>query len=230
MDDSITLKGIRQGLLVTVKPDGRWSDVTSRLTTLIDSQGTFFKGAQVTLAIGPRELRYQELANVQKLLAKRDVTLLAVLSDSDRTSGAAQKLGVKTDLTALDLQGNGTDAPPLRPPPIDPEERGTQGVLIKRTLRNGRTVHSDGHVVVVGDVNAGAVITAGGDVVVWGRLRGTVHAGVYGDESAVVCALDLAPTQLRIAGYITISPDERRRKPRPEKALVRNNRIEAEAW
>ena len=82
----------------------------------------------------------------------------------------------------------------------------------------------------LGDVNAGAVITAGGDVVVWGKLRGTVHAGVYGDEAAVVCALDLAPTQLRIAGYITISPEERRRKPKPEKALVRNNRIEAEAW
>lgn len=166
MDDTITLKGIKQGLLVTVKSDGRWADATSRLTALIDSQGTFFKGAQVTLSLGPRELRYQELANVQKLLAKRDVTLLAVLSDSDRTSIAAQKLGVKTDLTALELQGNGADALPLRPPPIDPEERGTQGVLVKRTLRNGRTVHSDGHVVVLGDVNAGAVITAGGDVVV----------------------------------------------------------------
>jgi septum site-determining protein MinC len=67
-------------------------------------------------------------------------------------------------------------------------------------------------------------------VIIWGRLRGTVHAGYGGDESAVVCALDLAPTQLRIAGYITISPEDRRRKPRPEKALVRNGRIEAEAW
>ena len=83
---------------------------------------------------------------------------------------------------------------------------------------------------VVGDVNAGAVIVAGGDVIVWGRLRGIVHAGAGGDESAVVCALHLAPTQLRIAGYITISPDDKQRKPRPEKALVRNGRIEAVAW
>jgi septum site-determining protein MinC len=76
--------------------------------------------------------------------------------------------------------------------------------LIKRTLRNGRTIHSDGHVIVLGDVNAGAMIIAAGDVIVWGKLRGTVHAGARGDESAVVCALYLAPTQLRIAGYITI--------------------------
>jgi len=103
-------------------------------------------------------------------------------------------------------------------------------VLIRHTLRNGRTVHSEGHVVVMGDVNAGAQIIAGGDVVVWGRLSGVVHAGARGDESAVVCALHLSPTQLRIAGYITISPEDKRRKARPERALVRNGRIEAEGW
>ena len=231
MDDSITLKGIKQGLLITIKPDGRWPDLTARLMLLIDSQGTFFRGAQVSLALGPREVRRHELANVQTLLAKRDIVLLAVLSESAATVGSARKLGLKTDLSAPELEDKEVEPVlPLRPPPIDPEERGTTGVLIKHTLRNGRTVHTDGHVVVMGDVNAGAVIIATGDVVVWGRLRGTVHAGCSGDESAVVCALDLVPTQLRIAGHITISPPDKRRKPRPEKALVRNGRIEAEAW
>jgi septum site-determining protein MinC len=83
---------------------------------------------------------------------------------------------------------------------------------------------------VYGDVNAGAEIIAGGNVVVWGKLRGIVHAGANGDESAVVCALDLAPTQLRIATYITVSPEDKRRKPRPEIAFVRQGRIVAEAW
>jgi septum site-determining protein MinC len=230
MDDSITLKGIKQGLLVTIKPEGKWSDRTARLMTLIDSQSSFFRGAQVTLSLGPREVRRHELANVRTLLAKRDVTLLAVLSDSPTTGGSAHKLGLKTDLSSVELESEAVEPVPLRPPPIDPEEHGTDGVLIKRTLRNGRAVHSDGHVAVVGDVNAGAVIVAGGDVIVWGRLRGTVHAGANGDESAVVCALDLAPTQLRIAGYITISPEDRGRKPTPEKALVRHGRIEAESW
>lgn len=231
MDDSITLKGIKQGLLVTIKPDGKWSDLSARLLTLIDSQGEFFRGGQVTLALGPRDVRRHELANTQTLLAKRDITLLAVLSESASTVASARKLGLQTDLSMGELEDkNIDDTLPHKPPPIDPEERGTNGVLIKRTLRNGRMIHSEGHVVVVGDVNAGAVIVANGDVIVWGRLRGTVHAGFGGDESAVVCALDLAPTQLRIAGYITISPEDRRRKPRPEKALVRNGRIEAEAW
>jgi septum site-determining protein MinC len=233
MDDSITIKGIKEGLLVTIKPDVKWAEITGRLMSLIDAQGTFFHGAQIVLALGPREVRRHELANAQKLLTKREITLLAVLSESAATLGSARKLGLATELAAPQLEAaeiveEAFVAP--HPPPIDPEERGTEGVLLKRTLRNGRTVHSDGHVVVLGDVNAGAMVIAAGDVIVWGRLRGTVHAGAKGDESAVVCALHLAPTQLRIAGYITISPDDKRRKPKPEKAMVRNGRIEAVAW
>lgn len=231
MDDSITLKGIKQGLLVTVKPDGKWSDLSNRLVRVIEEQGDFFRGAQVVLSVGPREVRRHELSTMQKLLVTRDVTLLAVLAESDVTQGVARKLGLKTTLSEIATQAREVEpALPHRPPPIDPEEHGTTGVLIKRTLRNGRVVHSEGHAVVLGDVNAGAMIIATGDVIVWGRLRGTVHAGADGDESAVVCALDLCPTQLRIASYITISPEDRRGKPKPEKALVRNGRIEAEMW
>jgi septum site-determining protein MinC len=231
MDDTITLKGIKEGLLVMVKPDAKWTDATNRLITLIDSQGSFFRGAQLTLALGPREVRQNDLASIQRQLEKREVLLRAVLSESVATVGAANKLGLKTELAQAHLDAPPIVEPePLKPPPIDSEEHGSPGVLIDHTLRNGRTVHSSGHVVVVGDVNAGAQIIATGDVVVWGRLRGVVHAGANGDESAVVCALHLAPTQLRIAGYITISPDDRRRKSKPERALVRNGRIEAESW
>ena len=97
MDDSITLKGIKQGLLVTVKPDGRWSDMTTRLMAMIDAQSAFFRGAQIAVAVGPREVRRHELANLVKLLEKRDVMLLAVLGDSAATVGSARKLGLKTD-------------------------------------------------------------------------------------------------------------------------------------
>lgn len=230
MDDSITLKGIKEGLLVTVRPDGKWSDRTARLAAMIDAQGHFFRGAQVVLAVGPRELKHQDLAQVQKLLQKRDVALIAVLGDHASTKSAAAKVGLRTTLPQTGLEAQMIETLPEKPPPIDPEERGTPAVLIDHTVRNGRAVHSDGHIVVLGDVNAGAVVVARGNIVVWGRLRGIAHAGANGDESAVVCALHLAPTQLRIAGHITISPDDRRRNPRPEMALVRNGRIEAEPW
>lgn len=40
-----------------------------------------------------------------------------------------------------------------------------------------------------------------------GALRGVVHAGANGDETAIIMALKLMPQQLRIASYIARSPD-----------------------
>jgi len=57
-----------------------------------------------------------------------------------------------------------------------------------------------------------------------------VHAGALGDDGAVICALDLAPTQLRIAGHISRTPEEQRRKPVPEMASVRERQIVAVPW
>jgi len=86
-------------------------------------------------------------------------------------------------------------------------------------------------VVVIGDVNPGAEIIAGGDVVVWGKLRGLVHAGAYGDREAVVCALEMIPTQLRIADLITVSPaGPRDVEPIPEMASIKDGQIVAESW
>jgi septum site-determining protein MinC len=67
--------------------------------------------------------------------------------------------------------------------------------------------------------------------VVWGRLRGTVHAGAFGDRSALICALQLAPTQLRIADAYARAPDEGIDGPQvPEVAALRDEVIVVDPW
>ena len=101
---------------------------------------------------------------------------------------------------------------------------------MRRTLRSGQRLRHPHSVVIIGDVNPGAEVIAGGDIVVWGRVRGVLHAGAFGDEHAIICALDLSPMQLRIAGHIALSPEERRGKPVPEVASVRDGQIVAVPW
>jgi septum site-determining protein MinC len=85
-------------------------------------------------------------------------------------------------------------------------------------------------VTLIGDVNPGAEIIAGGDIVVWGKLRGIAHAGAMGNESAVICALELAPSQIRIGEHIA-RPPERSRPPKvPEIASVQEDGIVVERW
>jgi septum site-determining protein MinC len=84
-------------------------------------------------------------------------------------------------------------------------------------------------VVVIGDVNPGAEVIAGGSVVVWGRLRGSVHAGAEGDSAAVVCALEMDPIQVRISDKVLPS-GKRKPKPQPEILRIQNNELTAETW
>ncbi len=94
------------------------------------------------------------------------------------------------------------------------------------TLRGGQALHNLGNIVVVGDVNPGAELVASGDIVVFGALRGVAHAGAQGDAAARVYAIDLAPTQLRIATYIAADAGNRNGAAvTPEVALVKDGRI-----
>ncbi|MCL4250028.1 MAG: septum site-determining protein MinC [Anaerolineae bacterium] len=224
-DQLINIKGVGDGLRITLDEAEEWSNITALLASRIDQQSAFFSGARVTLDVGARPVRKDEMMSIKALLDRRGLTLAVVLSDSQTTLDSAD---------ALDLRANVSAVPAPEPvdglAPFNPEEEGTAGVMIRRTLRSGRTVRSAGHVVVFGDVNPGAEIQAVGDVIIWGRLRGMVHAGAHGDTNAVVCALDMTPTQLRIAGYLTTSPQDKRQKPRPEIAFIRDGHIVVEAW
>lgn len=101
----------------------------------------------------------------------------------------------------------------------------------RRTLRSGQRLDFDGNVVIMGDVNAGAMITCTGDIIVLGALRGLAHAGAEGDEKAIVMAFRLEPTQLRIAHHISRAPDEAGPRPEgPEIARVKNDMILIEAY
>jgi septum site-determining protein MinC len=223
-DEPITIKGIREGLLLTIKPDGGdWSEMAVRIAKRIDEQREFFKGARVALDVGTRPVVQLELDRLKALLTNREMILWAVVSASATTVGAAKNLGLETSLITHDDEQ-------LETTPVNSEEAGTPALLINHTLRNGRTVRNEGHVIIRGDVNPGAQIIAGGSVFIWGRLRGIVHAGANGDEGAVVCALDFSPMQLRIATHITISPEGKRHKARPEMASIRNGQIVAEVW
>ncbi len=221
--DRISIKGTSDGLIITLG-SGIWQGLLDELEQRLSEKASFFKGGRVGLAVGPRQLTTLELEQVGQLLNGHNVTLWAVESESPDTVDAAAQLGLEIGLSQ-----------PARPAstPVAPSLAQGEAILVQRTLRSGQVLHHPGHVVVIGDVNPGAEIRAGGSVVVWGRLRGTVHAGVGEGqgENAVVCALQLSPTQLRIGDFITRSPaDDTDHDIVPEMASVQEGQIVAEPW
>lgn len=73
--------------------------------------------------------------------------------------------------------------------------------LVRDTCRSGEVRRFPGSVVIMGNVNPGAQVVAGGDIMVFGALRGMAHAGADGDADASIVAMSAVKPELRIAGY-----------------------------
>lgn len=72
----------------------------------------------------------------------------------------------------------------------------------KGSLRSGQKIEFEGSLVIIGDVNAGAEVIAGENIVILGELRGLAHAGAKGNKDAIIEAVSIEATQLRIADVI----------------------------
>jgi septum site-determining protein MinC len=80
--------------------------------------------------------------------------------------------------------------------------------LIKGIVRSGQTLVKEGNILFLGDVNPGGELISSGSIYVMGSLRGMAHAGVDGDDKAIIAASHLRPTQLRISTIFSRPPDE----------------------
>ncbi len=214
------IKGIKDGLLVTLG-EGEWPDLEAAFLKHVDERSSFFQGARVAIDVGNHIVRAAELGALRDRLSDKGISLWAVLSNSPVTESTAQVLGLATRIS--------TPRPERTIRPMDTNLPGENAILVQRTLRSGFKVSHNGSVVILGDVNPGGEVVAGGSVIVWGRLRGSVHAGVDGDESAMVCALEMTPMQLRIAGY-THAVQPKRGKGEPETARIDHGRLVVEPW
>ena len=102
--------------------------------------------------------------------------------------------------------------------------------VIFGTLRSGQRIETPFSLVVVGDVNPGADLIAGGDIVVMGSMRGTAHAAAYDEHATdrVIIALQMAPIQLRIGSVISRGSGEA--GPEAEVARIEDRRIIVEPF
>ncbi|MBV8602222.1 MAG: hypothetical protein JO359_11725 [Candidatus Eremiobacteraeota bacterium] len=251
------IRGKGSGLEIAFSSRG-FDDAFAELRGRLDASGEFYRGttAAVSAETPPTEAQAAELralldeagigwdgtflkpemTNVTALPLRERGERRVTLSENAR-SLIADFAGARADLAERRVRG--PRRKPERPPVLEPQTVPTANadpvaaapaVLYHRgTLRGGQALANVGHIVVVGDVNPGAELVAGGDIVVFGSLHGVAHAGAQGDASARVFALALAPTQLRIAATIAAAVDEDGARPTggsgPEEAFLEGDRI-----
>ncbi len=235
--EGVTIKGAAGGLLIRLREDtpGSFADLLVDLDERLHAADKFFRQGRASVELGGRELEAADLEDLQTTLARYEITLEAIISGANTTRSLAKQAGITYKMPSA----QNTRPPRPEDTTVDKAEAGRSGppfdtaeaLFIRRTLRSGQVVRHHADVIVLGDVNPGAEIVAGGSVIVWGIVRGRIQAGIAG-SGAIICALSLRPTQLRIGAVVAVSGPEALNEPElgPEMATIQDGEIIVEGW
>jgi septum site-determining protein MinC len=225
----VVFKGVGQDVHVILDPVAPFSEIERELEEHLERSGKFFAGAAVTLIIGTRHLRDEHLQTVRQILTTYDLTVAEI-----RSSLADSPATVSPPLPSAPLYTPAAVAPVLtrrESLPKAGELPSNNALFVHGPLRSGQRLYAEDNLIVFGDVNPGAELIAGGDIIVMGVLRGVAHAGVPDNIAAIIAALSLKPTQLRIGHFISRSPEfQEKHDSGPEIARVDTEQIVVDSF
>jgi septum site-determining protein MinC len=206
-----TDEGVIQLLLPTVietSADTGWSEIWEQIQQRLAGAKRFWQPlTPVHLHAQDRLLDTRQLQVIANALEEVQLSLQLVHTSRRQTAVAAATSGYSVQ------QHNPHNLAVSREALAEP-------LYLQMTVRSGMEIRHPGTVVIIGDVNPGGEIIAAGDIIVWGNLKGIAHAGSRGNEQCLIMALQMFPTQIRIANYIARSPEQQPAKLEPEVAHV----------
>jgi septum site-determining protein MinC len=200
----ITIKGKPGGLFeIEAEPLSSYSEIRDALKEKLDKNKDFFTGAGAKLLFSGRPMTKAQKQDLKRML-HMDYDVDDVSFEDEREAMPQETM------EAMSLRRADSDAKATienRVDLISKEYFNAKSIFISHTLRSGQRVECEGDIVVLGDVNDGAEVIAGGSIAVMGVLCGLAHAGATGRADVVVAANELRPKQLRISGKIAMFPE-----------------------
>ena len=162
------------------------------------------------------ELSCTDILKIIEIVNQYNCKVIGFCSTSSKTIVSSQSLGYQSQFIIKNIFNNTLKV-------NDNSLISSQANFHQGTLRSGEYLESPGDLLILGDVNPGAIVSAEKNIIVWGRLLGIAHAGCKGNSQATISALQLRPVQLRIAGKVARGPKEK-----PQLGLAEQASIESE--
>lgn len=201
--DGIIIKGNREGLVAIIDMN-KFRDFEDMLEKLIEKLNVgkkFYKGATIKISTQLKEFNEKQIIILKDKLFDEFLIKDCIFEEKDEVSNKVFQ-GIYEGRTKF----------------------------YRKTLRSGQIIRYPGNVVIIGDVNPGAEVYAGGNVIVLGNLQGNVYAGNSGNTKAIISAFRLYPQILQIANIITRSPENDQKPYYPEVAKIKDDTIIVEPY
>jgi septum site-determining protein MinC len=190
-----------------------WAEISQQIKQRLHAGERLWQ-ADTTVHLNARDrlLDGRQLQEIADSLAEVQLNLKRVYTNRRQTAVAAATAGYSVEqqsaIAQINQPGN-TEIQALADP-----------LYLQTTLRSGGDIRHNGTVIILGDLNPGSSVVADGDILVWGRLRGIAHAGAKGNARCLIMALQLEPTQIRIADFVARPPETPPAEYYPEVAYV----------
>ena len=177
MKSCVTINLRKEDIVIKINEEYSQEDIMYNLRKKIPDLKKLYQGEKTPIVITGKVLKNKEIDEIQALIKKYiDVE---ISFDSPRTLG----------LHGITKTYN--------------KEIATSETKFHRgAVRSGQKVEYEGSLVILGDVNDGAEVIAGENIIILGILRGLAHAGAKGNKDAIIAASSIEAPQLRIANII----------------------------
>ncbi len=177
MKSCITINLRKDNIIIKINEDYSQEEIVYMLRKKIPELKKLYQGETTPIVITGKVLKNKEIDEIQELIKRYlDVN---IKFDSPRTLG----------LHGITRTYN--------------KEIATSETKFHRgSVRSGQKIEFEGSIIVLGDVNDGAEVIAGENIVILGILRGLAHAGAKGNKDAMIAASSIEAPQLRIANVV----------------------------
>ncbi|QMS88624.1 septum site-determining protein MinC [Nostoc edaphicum CCNP1411] len=204
----VQLKSKEGRLLLILPPESQvsaselsWSDIWQQIRQRLNAGDRFrVSNTPVHLMAQDRLVDARQLQELAEALSEVQLRLISVSTSRRQTAIAAVTSGYSVEqlqpVTSLSSEPTATAIPQA------------DALYLEMTVRSGVEIRHPGTVILLGDLNPGGIVIADGDIIIWGRLRGIAHAGAGGNSECLIMALQMEPTQLRIADAVARAPEK----------------------
>lgn len=211
-DQIVEFKGNKRGIIINVKKNASFEEISQCIIDKIETSIGFFNGAKIY------SINCDDLSDVEFLKIKEDITSrfdIEFIEEEEEIPYAYHETKYVNNMRSgenIEFDGD---------------------VVVMGDMNPGCRVVAAGNAVIMGSISAGAKVIAYGNVVVMGKVEGFIHAGAKGNKNAYIVANNLKPMILKIANYIAEAPDDeyvKRDEVNPEIAFMNNEIIVIENY
>lgn len=180
---SVKLKGVGDSLWITVDCDTSLQEIKDELIRIFSRMQSLAEGARVVLDGGTLEKSHELVAMFGYFLKDR-------FKVGEVENPPAGKNEAFRRVRSRDVAREWS-------------HRNSDVLMMSGRVRSGQKITAKKHLVLMGDVNPGAELSAGGDIIVMGRLYGSAFAGLPDNASALITALDFKPSRIQIGNVFS---------------------------